>query len=263
MSKILGVNATLITAEATFDPLQGYTLTQRWEGSGSALLSLGNAFSQAGARATLSTDNGKSVLNAIFGGQIGTPDGQAVGSAAAGAEQAPIDRYTVSSEFADVSVFNNPYVIAESITYISTAQYKKDIETAVNDGTTLTLSTVNFPFAHIIYRLLSRGGDAYQVRRPTLKRTRSMPVYSAQRMTIGEIDPVLSTAALIALMGIPVAIQSMLPVQASLPTPPADTAWAWKLRSDTSDYVLAANKIEETKEWVFAAWHTLLYTYVP
>src|SRR5205085_9997153 len=58
---------------------------------------------------------------------------------AAGVET-PTDRYDFDFELAHVSIFSIPKATAEASVYISRAQYRKDIETALRNGLAYPLS---------------------------------------------------------------------------------------------------------------------------
>lgn len=248
--KILGTSATLIESESSFDPLNGYTLTQRWKGSEGALLTLASQFSASGARATVSTSDGVSMLSAVFGGRasVGGSEGDT-----------PQDRYSFTQETAEVSPFGFPAARSEALGYVSVAQYQKDIRDAVDAGEAYPLSTTTYPFGLAIYNHMSLGLEALETRRPVLKRTRTMSVLHSQRMSMNVSDNVWTTAALISAFALPQVVQDRLP---TTPTAITGFQWGWKLRVDESDYIVGSNRIEEVKEWVFANWSSTFYTII-
>lgn len=253
MSKVLGANFTLVASVASFDPLQGYQLLQRYEGTQESLLSLAGAFRLQGVKADVSTDNGKSVLSCVFGGSASQIISGGEGSGD------PVDRYTLNDEFSEQSIWNNPAVITEANAAGNIAGYRQFIEEAADNETPLAYDESVRPIAWKVYRALVRGVDKYEVHSPTLTRTRSIPVNSTQRLIVADMDTVWTTTALIRVFELPLAISSRLP---SNPATITDAVWGWKLQKNTSEYVLAASKIEEQKEWVFSAWPDFLYTFV-
>lgn len=249
MSKTLGANFTLVSSNASFDPLQGYQLTQRYEGTQDALLSLAGAFRLQGLKAEVSTENGKSVLTCVFGG-MATQDPNVD----------PVDRYTLNNEFEQQSIWNNPYVINEALTLGGgMTSYKKFITDAVANEAEVTFAA-NLVLAPRVYRALVRGVDVFEVRTPTLTRTRTIPVNSSSRLIVSDLDTVWTTTALTRVFALPVTISSRLPTNPAII--PEDSVWGWKLKEDSSEYVLAANKIQEERKWAFLAWPDFAYTFV-
>lgn len=247
---IIGAAATLIESESSFDPLNGYTLQQRWRGTEGALLTLASQFSSSGAKATVSTADGASVLVAVFGGR----------ASVGGAEgDTPQDRYSFTQETAEVSPFGVPAARSESLGYVSVAQYQKDIKDAVDAGEAYPLDVDTYPFGLAIFNHLCLGLEAVETRRPVLKRTRTMSVQHSGRMSMSVSDTVWTTAALISAFALPQVVQDRLP---TTPTAITGFTWGWKLRVDDSDYIVGSNRIEEVKEWVFANWSSTFYTIV-
>ena len=113
-----------------------------------------------------------------------------------------------------------------------------------------------------IYKLLLMGADSYEIERLVVTRTLSYSVqywYGAGGIVFDETPKVYSTSGLIAAESIPSYVAFQFP---QTPTSkPENTEWAWKVRKDSSE-ISSNGKVEETRDWVFAPWSTLLYTYV-
>jgi hypothetical protein len=67
---------------------------------------------------------------------------------------------------------------------------------------------------------------------------------------------------LISVFGLPAKIQSQLPANPSAADTPATADWGWWMRTDRSEQIPALNKLEEIKEWVFAAWEIGIFNVI-
>lgn len=244
---IHGSIPTLVRTRRIIDSAAGNAWEQEWAGSMSGIASLAESLLAAGARIRDESSNGVGRLVAIYSADPNDPS----------SEEA-VDRYEFEMEPVQVSIFNHPAVALESDRYESASKYKTDIEEAVSAGTTLTLDETEYPYAHEVFRLLSRGVESYELKRPVLSRVRTFSPSFSGRVVLSAIETVYTTSALVREFGLPASVANQLPVDP--PEVPAGTVWAWKLRGDRSTYVPAQNRVEETRDWVFAAWSTLLYT---
>lgn len=242
-----GTVPCLTRTRKVVDSSAGNSWEQEWVGSLAGIASLSATLVSAGARVRDESANGVGRLVATFSNDPDDPSSETA-----------IDRYEFDMEPVQVSVFAHPAVALEADGYVSVAQYRTDIEEAAQSGDALSLSATEYPYAHEVYRLLSRGVESYEIKRPVMSRVRTFSPSFAGRIELSAIETVYTTAALVRDFAIPTTIASQLPAD---PTEvPAGTVWAWKLRGDRSVYVPAQNRVEETRDWVFASWATLLYT---
>ena len=244
---IHGSIPTLTRKRQVIDSSSGNSWEQEWTGSVSGIASLAVTLVASGARVRDESANGVGRIIATYSFDPDNPTGEEA-----------IDRYEFEMEPVQVSLFNHPAVALESDGYVTRAQYKTDIEEAVASGEALGLSETEYPLAHEVYRLLSRGVESYELKRPVLSRVRAFSPNFSGRVVLSAVETVYTTAALVREFAIPATVASQLP--ADPPEVPEGTVWAWKLRGDRSTYIPAQNRVEETRDWVFASWSTLLYT---
>jgi len=149
-------------------------------------------------------------------------------------------RWDISTDRVDVSLFSLPAVDLEANTYISVAQYRTDIEDAVKNGTTLTMSAANFPLAYIVWAKLSRGQDSFPTTRVSLTRSRTFSTQYVVLEPLTSFPPIYTTAGLISEYSVPAVIQAILPSPPA--NVPANQQWGW-LQTDRSTKLHAENKL--------------------
>lgn len=252
MSEIVNVgnnNARLMSSAPNFDPELGWSSTQTWEGSEEALKAVMGQFAARGFRCRAYPYNGP-VWRAEFTvspdpGESGLPE--------------VTDQWDFDTEFAQELIWNNPRVRALAVGSTTLSLWKKEIKKAIDDGLTdekfLEKGPSDEEFS--LFKTVNLGGEAWEFRRITLRRRRTLPLNSAQGTRLNAVERIYSTPALIDLVGIPSSIAQRLP-----PTPvdvPDFFAWSWKLRRDSSEFIPQLNKASETKEWVFAPWSEVAY----
>lgn len=117
-----------------------------------------------------------------------------------------------------------------------------------------------------IYRYLIKNQKSYETRRPVLIRTRTISTKYPQQFSMPASEKIYKTDTLISHYSIPRIIALRLPgytlASPSNPEPtevPTGYIWAWKERRWQSSIVVAQNKVEETTEWLYAAWSKLTY----
>lgn len=151
-----------------------------------------------------------------------------------------------------------------------TSNGKEEIRRWRSDPGTSLDTTKDTPHAALMNQaadLIRRGTEAIQVSTLVLKRTRSMSTTLAPTIVLTEQTAFYSTAKLVALTGMDPAIAATLPNPTSTNSwkgayaPPTDAQWGWLPRQANRSYC-AKGKMEEHSDWVFAAWSTVLYTYV-
>lgn len=237
-----------VTTDRVFDVKTGYQVVELWEGIKSVILALERAWNLSGLR-THVANRGPIWRIEVYFGTDQT------------AAELPQDNWTWKMEPVQVPIWASPTIwSAMGAWSYGAADFKKKIEDAVSKGLTLSGAIASNTTAVKVWRLLCRGTDSYEVKRPVLRRTRTYSYSYINRQKIDSVQSVYSTAALKTTFGLPSEIQNALPIDPV--TAPTDTQWAWMLAADESVIVPSINKIQESRTWVFAAWSTLLYAYV-
>lgn len=186
--------------------------------------------------------------------------------------QAPVDTWERLTELVQDDIRSDPKVIGLIIqatgdtpanaAYLINALYK-DSKEKIKAGTNPNYNNPPSQYgaiAQAFFELLSRGADAFLQRRVILRRRRVIPGNQVLQSTVNSVEKFYSTAALVRAFGVPGAIAEKLPIAGDVT--PNNTAWGWMERQDTSIITPVFNQAEEVKDWVFAAWSTLLYDYV-
>lgn len=250
--------AVRVNSEWVIDPDLGDSIEETWQGLKYQIFSLAQGFKKIGAKARV-THRGPLYQVIVTIGQ--TP--------ARGVE-VPVDKYEWDSEQFQVSIFNAAGPSAEALSYsvsanVPLSRYRQVIEDAVKKGTDIAVpfpSESSFPWAWSLYRRLSVGVEAYPLKRLVLRRVRTFSLDYAGRIELSATPIAYSTAALVSTFAIPNKIALQLPEYPSNADTPAYTRWGWWMRTDRSEQIPALNKVEEVREWVFAAWSTADFAFV-
>jgi hypothetical protein len=173
-----------------------------------------------------------------------------------GTDDPPVDTWSRVVEFVQEDIRSNPNVIALAGDDAGVlALWVKEIKEALKEGEPLDASAEADQVK--IYRLYARGAEAHEQKRIVVRRRRVIPVQFAEPEPVRAVEVIYTTEQLITQFGVPVAFQELLPEDPDFA--PADTIWGWRERTNATDFVPSINKTEETMEWVFAAWSTVLY----
>lgn len=171
----------------------------------------------------------------------------------------PVDTWERVTELVQEDLRNNPrLILAAGNSAVTLNQWYKEAKDLIKTGGSVAYTDKN---RQAFFELLSRGADAYLVRRIVLRRRRVFGSNIPAQSEVNEVESFYSTEALIQTFGVPAGIASVLPIAG--PDTPLNTAWGWMERTDDSIVTPAYVQTEEVKDWVFAAWSTLLYNYVP
>lgn len=256
--------ATMVESGRDFDPTNGYTYWSKYEGNEQSIYGLEAAFAAAGNKVRVSRDGPVFMLEVRYG------------APANGQQEVPQDKWNFDIDFVNVSIWSAPDVISAAATAASETNalsgdtftaddfinyWRRAIKDKMGEPTPDSADESGFaePLKEI-YANIVRGQEAFEVERPVLTRVRTISVSYAGAVVL-EAKPVFySTAKLIALFNLPASIAGRLPANPAFT--PDYTQWGWKKRKDTSEFVLALNKVQEVKDWVFAAWSTLTYEFV-
>lgn len=280
--------ARKISVERVYDPNVGPVTVETWEGDEDALTTqaaqatkpVDGTTDTAGIRARVYQFEGP-----IFRMTKTIPDAGA--DAATDAQ----DRWERVTEYVQEDLRSNPKVIQAAggsrtlqlwVSAIKAALGSKPVPltlteyyqlvfpdettgtaTLTPDGESFTLSDFTTTVAdeeEQIYDLYARGAEAHEIKRFVVRRRRTFSPDFAAKSLCNALEKIYTTSALIRAFAIPDVFAALLPADPGFV--PTGTAWAWKERQDNLVYSPATNKIEETKDWVFAAWSTLLYELV-
>ncbi len=249
--------ARIVSIETVFDPQIGEQQIENWEGEEEALISIArNQIIPSGGKCRVRQANGP-----IYGMSVSYGEVQSGGTT-----ETPIDRWERVTEYIQEDLRNNPHIITAAGTAATLNKWVQDIKAALKSNQTLTQfytteadpSPVIADEQEIIYQLYSRGTEAHEIKRFVLRLRRTISVNFVNRSVANAVETIYTTAALIANFGVPPEVANTLP--ATPAGAPVNTAWSWKQRQDNSVFLPGLNKIEESKDWVYAAWSTLLYT---
>lgn len=251
--------ARVVSIETVFDPNTGEQQIENWEGSEEALISLArNTVIPSGGKCRIRQSNGPIYTMGVSYGEVQS----------GGTTETPIDRWERVTEYIQEDLRNNPNIIAAAGTAATLNKWVQDVKAALKSNLTLHqfYATEEDPTPTVadqqimIYELYSRGTEAHEIKRFVLRLRRTISVNFANRSIANALERIYTTSTLISEFGIPPEVSGTLPADPA--SSPANTAWSWKQRQDNSVFLPGLNKIEESKDWVFAAWSTLLYNLV-
>lgn len=172
-------------------------------------------------------------------------------------DEVPPDRYEISTEAVDKSVFEIPEAIAESQVYDGllpegAETYKQWAEQTAATKRNFVAGT--WPIQEAIVRHLKAGVTGFQIDFVVLRRFRQCPIEyanSAGRFTLDANNYIYTTGQL----NLPSSVAFITP---AFPADPSvDFAWGWKRRSQRVEIV--GDYAEQTVELVLAPWSTLAY----
>lgn len=248
----------LVGFAPSVDPDRKGTWNYSYEGTDNGIANLADVMLAAGAKINATYGSGSARLEASFPFYPGADPSDAGTPPTA---EVPADRYSVKFGAVQVSLFALPKATNEADGYIAVPQYKKDITDAVNAGTALGLDSGTYPFAHVIYRLLSHGVENVNVDRPTLRRTRTYSYTFADRRVVTFDQYAYTTSRLITEFDIPTDIADILPVDPSgTGETPVSSTWGWRIADQDLEYNPTSRKWEETVVWEYAAYDTGIFT---
>jgi hypothetical protein len=247
-------SAVLFATDREFDPQAGFVYVQRYNGSEAAVRALETGFIAGRARTRIVQDGPHYIL------EVRTAAPQD------GSVELPIDKWEFDTDFVQDPIWSGPKIIAAAAAFGATQnpvltaddvikQWRDDFKTK-SDAKTLPKDTgFTGDKLHLYVSNVVRGQEAIEVERAILTRVRSFSATYAGQVILDAVPKVYTTGSLISLFAIPPAIANRLPGNPAYT--PLYTAWGWKKRKDSSEFILAINKVQETKDFVFAAWDTL------
>lgn len=238
----------LVSERAEQDPQTGTTWTQEFEGTQDGVLAVGTVLLAAGARVGYSIKGGVNVCTARWARDPNIDPG----------DEVPTERWQIDLDAYQIPIFQAPAVFRDAQAYAGgAALYRTEMLAGVDAG---TANPYGATIRGQVYDLLCKGVDYWETSRPVIRLNRSFTTSYPTRLTVysDERPPCYVRATLISTYSIPSAFQSQIPADPS-GTVPTGTAWAWKLRQQSSGYTPATRRWEETLEWDLALWSTYLY----
>lgn len=243
-----------------------------YEGTDAGVSNLADALLALGAQVRSDYTGGAASLVASFPFD---PGANPADTAIAPPAEVPVDTYRITMGAQSVSLFALPKATREAEDFktfwgdgANLAQYKKLIQLDLDNGDSLNSNTfpaARFPFAHAIYRSLSRGVTEEQVLSPALTRTRTFSYKYNARIRVTYTQDVWTTEALARIFQPPQDIQDTLPITPdTAPTDgnwgtPSKSTWGWKVTDNGLDYNVARREWSESVTWLFAAWDNDIY----
>lgn len=254
------------------------------EGVWNNIVSLAGNFYNKGARCTVELKGGVCRLTSLWGSDPGDSPEDAPNPATA---ETPQDRFELTWEPEQISIFNLPQVIREAegfqsskvtgsattsgAVYNGPARYKYLLETAAKNGEDNPLDADVFPVADYIWKnYLSKGVESWEGVRPVVRRIREYSLtYDINKPTsqVQTTTPVYSRAKLIQTFAIPANFANQIPLDptglpAHQPAFQKAYIWGWRFRSYSYGYDVGTRKVVESSEWDFAEWSRGLYTVI-
>ena len=167
-----------------------------------------------------------------------------------------VDRWEIDTEPLDQDGFNHPTVQAEMLAYSIPADYRKQIEDAVENGRSSPAVAATNPGAAAIFVELLRGATHFETEFIVLRRIRAISTAYTPKIILNANRYIYSLAQLpvtnILAWTLPGATGN------DLPPNPEQAQWGYRLRTQRT--VITGIRAEVIHEWVLAAWSTLYYT---
>jgi len=266
-SKVTGSNVAVRSGwEQQFDPASGWKTVETWNGSKSQIAAIIQSFRDNGAATSVKNSGALWTLTVTWSLEYGKDTDKQPGAPPKAEET--LDTWDVDVELADVDVRASPKVITFLGDEYKVAVAFKQVDAAIKAGLSIgkylesisISSIIPIIKLEVIYRLRSRGVTTLTEKRPILTRKRTYTSAYTTPIQINAVEVIYTTSALITEFKVPNIIQQKLP--ATPPVTQAEAAWGWKQRKQSGTFTVAKNKIEETMDFVFAQWSTLLYDFI-
>ena len=235
------------------DPVYGLRVIRRFEGPKDDIVSQGQIFMAGGFTVSM-----EPVAGSWYRLYVRAPNAQEP-------NQPPVDTWERTVERVQEDIRNNPKVIAAAVAAAGgdpgagvseLNKWHKEAKELIKSGTGLVYAN---PDRQAFFELMSRGAEAFLVRRIIARRRRIIASNVPAQSDVNAVEEFYSTAKLIEIFAIPPDVASKLPVGGNAPS---NTAWGWMERMDTSITTPAYAQTEEIKDWVFSAHSTFLYDYI-
>jgi len=245
MSSIISIGNNSVReiagGEHDFDPAIGYTNVRLYEGDEESLVSMAAGFNSKGWKSTVYHHAGPVHRMRVQIAKVPLSE-----------IETPVDTFGWDTELAQESIFSNPQVLAAAGSDDEIARWKASYKEPLKESKLPSTLTTFSAEQLELYTLLLRGQEAVEVERLVLRRTRTFTLRYPQPIRLTSVPEIYTSSALISAFDIPGSVAAQFP--ATPGTTPQYTVWGWKKRRDSSNILVAQGRVEENKDWVFAAW---------
>jgi len=254
----------MIAQRITFDPRWGRVLQEDYRGAPKGIAALDLLLSAQGYKTDVVKMASAHLLTVTYGRDPSEVTGQ---------PEQPVDTWELTAERDKVAIWNHPVVvmILKPLSAAQTSKAIKLIEAAVDAGETFPnlddeilnlLDQARREGLATIFHLLVLGVKVYPAARAVLRRRRTFSGNFAERMALDRIEKFYTTAKLIEAFAVPAVIAAQLPADPGEEDTPTPLKWGWVQTAFSSDISPAINRIEEKREWRFAACPPILFDVV-
>ncbi len=240
-----------------FEPGVGQWRREIWTGSEKAMLGLHAEKAIAGYRSQARKLPG----SAKWECEIYYGNDQQIGDT----EEIPVDKYELETELAQNSLESHPYWVSVFGSSYNLSYWLESINVAIREKAQPVIPqawVAYTAFIQELYDLIVAGVQGYEVNRVILSWSRIVSNAYEPRMAADVIPTLYKTARLVADFGIPSPFSNRLPADPPPAATPIRTTWGWSTRRQRLSVNDTVNKLVESREWVFGAHVTSLYTLV-
>jgi hypothetical protein len=252
-----GLVFSVVRDDFDSDPQQGNVRVIEWHGSKAAIYgqfaSIRNASSGSQPKCSISQVGSTPYysLIAVYPDlqdlEPEEPDEQAV------------DRWTIHTETLQTDGFSLPEAVSEASAF-DTGFYDKTYRKLLEDGDLsepglvfLRNAANGYVTAIDLFLEMRRGATHFDDEYVVLRRTRTLGNGQASKINLKAIRLIYDSGAL----GLPSNVGFTLPDAPDVAEWPENAYWGWRLRTQQCEF--NGNRVEQSYEWVFAAWSTTYY----
>jgi hypothetical protein len=269
-------NATAVRSgwDQQFDPASGWVTVETWKGTKAQIAVIAPVFRGAGAKVGVSNDGALWTLVATWSVELSQNLNSATPAGAVFVGEVPTETWNVNIELVQVDLRGAPGVralfgnttLGDEILAGAFALAEDAIKARMTPNAYLankslpSIPALNEDAYMKVYRLKVRGVNAVEEKRPILSRTRSYSASYDDPIKVVGADVIYTTPRLVKDFKVPDLIQQKLP--GNPPVTLTEAKWGWKQRRQDGSYNASRNRIEESSDWVFAQWSTVIYGFL-
>ena len=257
-----------------FDPASGWVTVETWKGTKAQIAVIAPIFRGAGAKTGVSNEGALWTLVATWSVELSQNLNSSTPAGAVFVGEVPTETWNVNVELVQVDVRGAAGVrnlfatgtlgdetLAGAFALAEDAIKARQTPPAYLASKSIPpIPSTDLEAYMKVYRLKVRGVNAVEEKRPILSRTRSYSAYYDEPIKIVGADVVYTTSKLISTFKVPDLIQQKLP--SNPPVTLTEARWGWKQRRQDGSYNASRNRIEESSDWVFAQWSTVIYGFL-
>ena len=269
-------NATAVRSgwDQQFDPASGWVTVETWKGTKPQIAVIAPIFRGAGAKVGVSNEGALWTLVATWSVELAQNLNSATPAGAVFVGEVPTEIWNVNIELVQVDLRGaagiralfgtgtlGDELIAGSFALAEDAIKARETPVVYLSKRSLPPLPKNYEDAYMkVYRLKVRGVNAIEEKRPILSRTRSYSASYDDPIKVVGADVIYTTPRLVKDFKVPDLIQQKLP--SNPPVTLTEAKWGWKPRRQDGSYNASRNRIEESSDWVFAQWSTVIYGFL-